>query len=498
MHIGPPSSTKNEPAQPPPGLIRGIGLGGATALNMIDMIGVGPFITMPLIVNAVGGPQAMLGWILGAGFAMCDGLIWAELGAAFPGSGGSYRYLNEIYGPTSLGRLVSFLFIWQLSFSAPLSIASGALGLSHYSAFFWPQLERTLAVHDTNLAIPLLGSLQLRWLVTRGTFLAIAACLLVIFLLYRRITSIAAISKLMWIVVMATIAWIIFAGLTHFNAARAFSFPPGAFHLSHNFFLGMGAAMLIAAYDYWGYYNVCFIGGEIKDPGRTIPRAVLLSIFLVACLYIVMNISVLGVIPWQELDAAAKSNSGLYTISVFMQRIYGSGAAYLATGLLVFTAFASVFSLMLGYSRVPYAAALDGNYFKPMARLHPQYHFPHVSLVTLGLAATMFCFFSLADVIAALVVIRITLQFLVQAVGVIVLRIRRPDLPRPFRMWLYPLPALVASVGFVFIVFDRTNSMQQIRYALLIFMTGLVLYLARAWRNDEWPFAISRVREEIT
>jgi amino acid transporter len=171
-----------------------------------------------------------------------------------------------------------------------------------------------------------------------------------------------------------------------------------------------------------------------------------------------------------------------------MQRIYGSWAAYVATGLLLFAAFASVFSLMLGYSRVPYAAALDGNYFKIFAKLHPEHRFPHVSLIMLGAVAMAFCFLSLADVIAALVVIRITLQFLVQAIGVIVLRIRRPDMPRPFRMWLYPLPALLASAGFVFVLFARTNSMKQIRYAVVILVTGLIIYFLRAWKNDEWPF----------
>jgi basic amino acid/polyamine antiporter, APA family len=479
---------KPENADESPELIRGVGLGSATALNMIDMIGVGPFITIPLIVSAVGGPQAMLGWVVGAVFAMCDGLVWAELGAAMPGSGGSYRYLNEIYGPKKLGRLISFLFIWQLSFSAPLSIASGCIGLAHYAAYFWPPLEHAHAARDLSLAVPVLGTLQLRWSLSDATLVAILACLLAILLLYRRITSIGKLSKWMWAVVMGTIAWIIVAGLTHFNAKQAFSFPAGAFHLSHSFFLGMGSAMLIAAYDYWGYYNVAFIGGEIKNPGKTIPRALLLSILLVACLYIVMNISILGVIPWQELDAAAKSNSGLYTISVFMQRIYGTWAAYLATGLLLFAAFASVFSLMLGYSRVPYAAALDGNYFRVFAKLHPEHRFPHVSLIMLGVVAMAFCFLSLADVIAALVVIRITLQFLVQAIGVIVLRIRRPDMPRPFRMWLYPIPALLASAGFIFVLFARTNSMKQIRYALVILFTGLIIYVLRSWRNGEWPF----------
>src|SRR5579859_3137569 len=135
-------------------LVRGISLGSATALNMIDMIGVGPFITIPLIISAMGGPQAMLGWIFGAVLAVCDGLVWAELGAAMPGSGGSYRYLKEIYGPRTLGRLISFLFIWQLSFSAPLSIASGCIGLAGYAAYLWPGLEREFVSHTANAQLP--------------------------------------------------------------------------------------------------------------------------------------------------------------------------------------------------------------------------------------------------------------------------------------------------------------------------------------------------------
>ncbi len=472
-------------------LIRGVGLGSATALNMIEMIGIGPFITVPLMVSAAGGPQAMLGWIFGAVFAMCDGLVWAELGAAMPGSGGSYRYLNQIFGPKTLGRLISFLFIWQLSFSAPMSIASGCIGLSQYVAYFRPSLDRPLASHAMNLGLPFIGDLQMRWVLSGGTFVAIFSCLFAIFLLYRRITSIGKLSKIMWVIVMGTLVWIIFAGLTHFNAKLAFSFPPGAFHLSRDFFHGMGSSMLFAAYLYWGYYNVCFIGGEVKEPSKTIPRALLLSILLVACLYMLMNVSILGVIPWQELDHAAKANTGLYTVSILMQRVYGTWAAYTVTVLLIIAAFASVFSVMLGYSRVPYAAALDGNYFKIFSRIHPEYHFPYVSLIALGLVAMAFCFFSLADVIAALVVIRITLQFLVQAVGVIVWRIRRPDMPRPFRMWLYPLPALLASAGFIYVVFARTNSMKQIRYSLVLLFTGLLIYFVRAWRNREWPFGHS-------
>src|SRR5437667_4857490 len=295
-------------------------------------------------------------------------------------------------------------------------------------------------------------------------------------------------SKLLLAGVLGTIAWIIFAGLTHFNAARVFSFPPGAFALSHDFFLGLGSAMLIATYDYWGYYNISFLGDEVKEPSKTIPRALLLSILLVACLYVVMNVSILAVVPWWDLIRPAQSNSGLFVVSIFMQRIYGVWAANLVTALVMWTAFASVFSLMLGYSRVPYAAALDGNYFRAFARVHPQHRFPYVSLLALGGVALLFCFFSLADVIAALVVIRILLQFLVQAIGVIVLRIHRPDLPRPFRMWLYPLPALIASYGFVFILISRKDFVKEIRYAAVILIAGLLIYFIRAWRNRDWPF----------
>src|SRR5271165_958346 len=466
-------------------LVRGIGLGSATALNMIDMIGVGPFITIPLIVTAMGGPQAMLGWVLGAVLAICDGLVWAELGAAMPGSGGSYRYLKEIYGPQTLGRAVSFLFIWQLSFSAPLSIASGAIGLSQYAAFFWPRLELVWATHTWALRLPIVGTLQLTWVAMPATFLAIGVCALTAFLLYRRITAIARLTKVLWLGVMGTIGWIIFAGLTHFNAHRAFDLPPGAFSFSRDFFHGLGGAMLIAAYDIGGYYNVCFLGDEVKEPEKNIPRALLLSILAVACLYVVMNVSILGVIPWRELAQSGASNSKLYVVSTLMQRVYGQGAASIISVLVMWTAFASVFSLTLGYSRVPYAAALDGNYFRAFARVHPVHKFPYVSLLSLTGVAALFCFLRLADLIASLIVIRIVLQFLMQTVGVIVLRVRQPDMPRPFRMWLYPVPALVAAVSFSFILFSRKDFLG---YAALITVVGVVIYIVRSWRRREWPF----------
>jgi len=471
-----------------PGLIRGIGLGSATALNMIDMIGVGPFITMPLMVGAMGGPQAMLGWMVGAVLALADGLVWAELGAAMPLSGGSYAYLQQIYGPRGAGRLFAFLFIWQLSFSAPLSIASGCIGVARYAEYIFPALGRVWMARPFRVLLPPLGRLELNLVATSGTAVAVLTCLLAMFLLHRRITAVGWLSKFLWVGVMGAIVWVIAGGVTHFDAARAFAFPPNAFAPRRGFFTGLGAAMLIATYDYWGYYNICFLGGEVKDPGRTIPRAVVYSILAVAALYLVMNISLLGVLPWRELEAAARTDRGVYAFSLFMERIYGHWAGVLVAGLIMWTAFASVFSLLLGYSRVPYAAALDGNYFRVFADVHPRHRFPRVSLLALGAMACLFCFLRLADVIAALVVIRLVMQFLLQAVGVMVLRARRPEMPRPFRMWLYPAPALLAIAGFLYILFSRQNFVRELRYAEVILVVGTIIYIGRAWRRQEWPF----------
>jgi amino acid transporter len=475
---------ENNPHEPE--LIRGVGTAGATTLNMIDMIGVGPFITMPLIIAAMGGPQAMLGWVVGAILVMCDGLVWAELGASMPRSGGPYNYLKEIYGPNKLGRLMSFLFIWQLTFSAPLSIASGGIGLAQYATYIFPGMG-----HETRVSIPILGTVEINAMPV--TLTAIGILVFAVFLLYRRITAIERFSKFLWVVVVLTIAWVIFAGLTHFDARLAFDFPPGAFTLKPEFFTGLGAALLIAVYDYWGYYNVNFFAGEIKEPERTIPKAIIYSILLVAAIYIVMNISILGVIPWQEFSAAASSDARKYVISTFMERLYGGTAGTVATILIMITAFASVFSLLLGYSRVPYAAALDGNYFKVFSKVHRKHRFPYVSLLTIGAIACVFCFFKLADVIAAMVVIRILVQFIAQIVGLMILRSTRPDVPRPFKMWLYPLPAIIALIGFLYVMFMRDGFTEQLKYAVVLITVGLVIYLVRSYRRGEYPFGSSDV-----
>ncbi len=482
------NASANHAVSQSPQLERRVGLAGATALNMIEMIGVGPFITMPLIIQAMGGPQAMLGWLFGALFALCDGMVWAELGAAFPAAGGSYKYLSEIYGPARWGRMLSFLFTWQIIFSAPLSIASGCVGLANYAAFLWPALAKVYWSKQFLLPVGAGLPLHADLAVSRMTFVAMASCALAVALCYRGIGQVSRFSKLLWAGVLAIVLWVIVSGLAHFDAARAFSFPAGAFRMDARFFDGLGAAILIATYDYWGYYSVNFFGSEVKDPARNIPRAITISIVAVGCLYLLMNISILGVVPWQEMNAAAFSGEHQFVVSTMMQRLYGQRAAAFATALVMWTAFASILSLLVSVSRVPYAAARDGNFFRAFAHLHPVKQFPDVSLLALGAAAIAFCILRLADLIAALVIIRIVTQFLAQTIGIMVLRRRRPSLVRPYRMWLYPWPALLATAGFVYVLVERPQAGKEMRYALGIVAVGIALFLLRAGRRSQWPF----------
>jgi amino acid transporter len=347
----------------------------------------------------------------------------------------------------------------------------------------------------TKVALPIIGTVEINsWPIV---FMAVAVLAVAVFLLYRRITLIEKLAKFLWVGVAVAIVWVIFAGLTNFDPKLAFDFPEGAFVLDQRFFLGLGSALLIAVYDYWGYYNVNFFAGEVKEPEKTIPRAILLSISLVAVIYIVMNISILGVIPWREFADLSKNDAlRQHMISTLMERLYGTTAGTIATVLIMWTAFASVFSLLLGYSRVPYAAAQDGNYFKIFARLHEKNRFPYVSLLVLGSFAALFCLFRLADIIAAMDVIRILVQFLAQIFGLLRLQRMRPDIKLPFKMWFYPLPALVALNGFLYVLFMRPGFQKEVIYAAVLLIIGLAVYLIRSYKRSEYPFGPNVIKNE--
>ena len=454
-------------------LQRRIGLRSAVALNMLEMIGVGPFITLPLVIAAAGYRLSVWAWVLGAVIAVADGLVWAELGAAFPRAGGSYAFLREIYGPDRAGNWLSFLYVWQVSFTAPLSIASGCIGLSSFLAWFWPELDGT----------PIAAWPALHY----SSFAAAATCLLVTALLYRNLSSVTRLAWVLFVGVLAAIAGVIVSGFAHAAATGGWQMPASPALTIPAALGGLAQATLLTTYCYWGYYNICFLGGEVRRPERTIPRAILLSVLFVAAFYVAMNLAALP----SMRDAASHVASGaavrLQLVADIAKSAFGTLAGRLMAALIVWTAFASVFSLLLGYSRVPYAAARDGNYFRFLAAVHPRHGIPHRSLVALGLVAACFCFFSLAQVITMLVITRILLQFFLQHAGVVLLRAQRPELARPFRMPLYPLPPMVAMAGFVFMIVNRAHALGGLAVAAGIAISGTLVYIYRAQRLRQWP-----------
>jgi amino acid transporter len=444
-----------------PHLERGLNTLHATSLNVSNMLGAGPFITIPLLLGAMKGPQAMIGWVMAMIVVMCDGLVWAELGAAFPGSGGTYHYLREIFRGSEWGRFLPFLFIWQFLVSGTLEVASGYIAAAEFAMTLWPEY----------------GEWARGWNLPGRAIVGLPASVMVavIFLaLCQRIRSLGWLSTVLVAGVLAAVGTVIVLGALHFDRSLIV-FPPDAFNVDREFLIGLGGAMAVAVYDYLGYYNICHLGEEVRAPEKTIPRAVLMSILIVASIYMAMNLAFIGVVPWQETQVdGSLANKNI--AGAFMTRLYGERAATFFTGLIIWTCLASLFAMTLGYSRILYAAAKNGDFFGAFAALHPTRGYPWAALALISGLTAFFCFFPLAIVIKGAVTVRIVIQFIGQIIALHAVR-REGTRPLPFRMWLYPLPSCIALVGWLFLL--CTSELEVLRLLLGVYGSGLLVYLLR-------------------
>ena len=447
---------------------RQLGFLNATALNMANMLGAGPFITISTLMSALGGPQSMLGWAIAVLIAIPDGMVWSELGAALPGSGGTFRYVREGFGRETWGRLMAFLFLAQLLISGPLEIASGYIGFARYLDYLTP------------------GVLRDGMLTWKGSLAVIGLGLLNIGLLYRPIRGIGRLLVALWIGVLLTVGTVLVNGAMHFDPEIAFDLPAGAFQFSWGFLLGLGAATRTGLYDFLGYYDICYLGDEVKDPGRTIPRSVLTSLVVVALIYVGINLSINGVIPWRQFVPEDQHPEAAYIASAFIERLHGPIAARIFTVMVLWTCVGSVVALLLGYSRIPYAAARDGVFFGTFGRLHPRLGFPHLGLLLIGLLAIAGSFLPFGTVLDTLIALRILVQFVAQIAAVVLLRRHRPDLQRPYRIWLYPLPLMVALCGWLFVFV--TSPVKVIAFSMTALLAGVIAYGVWSWRTGRWPF----------
>ena len=445
-------------------LQRRLGLFQSTVLNMIDMVGIGPFVTLPIVMGLMGG-MYLYAWIAGALLSLVDAMIWSELGAAYPLAGGSYNFLKEAYGKNGAGKMMSFLYVWQTIIQAPLVAASAAIGFAQYFVYLVP-----LALWQQKI---------------------VSGCVIIFvtFLLYRKIENVGKLGVLLWLGVIATLGWIIFGGISNGHFFAPLHQMPGVFSWSSIASFAFGQACVKTIYSYLGYYNVCHLGGEIKNPGKNIPRSMFISVIGIAILYLSMNLSVSSVIPWQEIKQWQITGKDNFVVSTFIERLYGHKAAIVATVMILWVAMASLFAVMLGYSRVPYAAAVDGAFFKIFAKLHPTKNFPYVSLLVIAGFAFMFSLlFRMGDIISGILAMRIMVQFIGQAVGVVLLRKRNGTKDLPYKMPMYPLPVVLAIIMWLFIFY--ATGLTIIVSFLAVFVSGLVVYMLQAKMKKQWPFVL--------
>jgi amino acid transporter len=451
-----------------PALERKIGPVQATAINMTQMCGIGPFVTIPAMVATFGGPEAMFGWIIGAILALADGLIWAELGAAMPGAGGTYIYLREAFQYRT-GRLMPFLFVWSAVLFIPLIMSTGVIGLVQYLGYLIPGV--TDADGNTGL----------------GKIIGIGITLVIMVALFRKIGQIGKLTTVLFVIMLIAVLSTIVAAFTHFDGAQAFAFTPGAFGSHGTFWAGLGAGLIIAIYDYLGYNTTAYLGAEVRDPGRTIPRSIVFSIVGIMSLYFLLQVGVLGSVPLEELKTATS------VASTVLEQAWGSGTAQVITVLIVVAAIGSVFAGLLGGSRVPFEAARDKVFLPVYGELHAKLKLPTAGVLTMGVITMIGSLFTLTTIINAAVATLVIIQSLAQVAAIIVLRRRQPNLVRPYRQWLYPVPTVVALIGWVYIYVSA--SWLSIGLSVGWIALGAIAFLIYARAEHTWPFGPKEIKE---
>ncbi|HLN27903.1 MAG TPA: APC family permease [Gemmataceae bacterium] len=467
-----------------PSLQRHFGLLQATALNVTMIVGAGVFITIPLMLKELPGPYALLGWLLAGAVMVVDGMIWGEFGATLPGSGGSYLYLLESFGRERWGRLMAFLFIWQFLISGPLELGSGLIAIAQFSSGLSENFKAFSEDHTLKGILWESEGLAISFGPAR--IFAILLGILIVFLLYRRIDILGKLTVTIWIGVLAVIGWILVEGFLHFDSSVAFQpVAPNSEPMQH-FASGLGAAMRLAMYSYLGYYSICYIGDEVRNPGKTIPRAVLLSALLVCVLFISLHLAMLGTVSWSSVPTDGPDLDNYSLAAAFMRRIHGDWAVKLVTVLLIWSCFGSAFAGLLSYSRIPYGAARYGHFFSALGEVHAVHRIPHVSLMFVGGLMLFWSLFDLQTVIDALITTRIIEQFICQIVGVILLRRRQPERLRPYKMWLYPLPCGLALAGWLFMYL--TARPLFIVLGLTTLLAGALMFCLWSARTGGWPF----------
>jgi len=467
-------STANETLKPGQAHDRKFGLLHAISLNTLMMFGTGPFITIPFCIASSdpAGPQALIGYAVAGLACVCDSFIWAELGALYPLSGGSYIYAQKCLG-NKWGRYVSFLFLWQLLATGPMEIASGFIAIAQYIAY-----------------------VTQNYTYEHHSLIAFAFCITCIFHLYRDMSDVGTTAVILWVGMCGAIIFTVVAGFSHANTEYlAIPNIPDKTVLIWS----LGNAARFGIYDFTGYYDVNFIGKEVKDPTRTIPLAGIWTCCIVCIVYFLTYLAVMVYLPWDPAVGGyvglveGDGNAAAYIMSTFCENMFGRNFATFFTFVVIYCIYGSCFSLMLGFAQIPYAASKAGMFLDVFGHEHATKGFADYSLLFMGSCTCIFCFVDLAIVIEGMMTTTIITMFLSNSLSLVYHRWTQPECERPYKMPFYPWPVVVQVLmfSFIFLTSDNwifTGGNPLLELGLLFLFIGSLVFLIQSKKLGEWPF----------
>jgi APA family basic amino acid/polyamine antiporter len=453
-------------------LVKGLGVYGATSVVAGTMIGTGIFLVPSLMLQNVGTPWLVIGvWVFAGALSLFGALGYAELGAAIPEAGGEYVYLHRAYGP-----LPGFLYGWTYFFVAKTaSIAAIATGFVLYLSYFFPRLSELI----WQLPIPLPGS----DFTFRLTGLQAGSAILILLLSVLNVLGVrrsGAVQTVFTASKLVVLALLIVLGLTlghgsfeHFRQSVAWESRPG-------FMAAFGVATVSALWAYDGWNNLNMVAGEVEKPQRNIPRALILGTLLVIGVYALTNLAYFYVLAPSE--AASTS-----TVAADAARriLGGAGGAFVAVGVMI-SSFATLNGSILSGSRIPFAQARDGLFPKFLAGIHPKFHTPAAAILAQAVIAGIFALSGTYEALYTKVIFSEWLFYALVTAGIFILRRRRPDLPRPYRTWGYPLvPAIFVVLAALLLVNTFIERRSDSLWGLFLMGTGIpAYYLWSRWKGQ--------------
>ncbi|MBS1824400.1 MAG: amino acid permease [Acidobacteria bacterium] len=444
----------------PSGLRRELGVWAAAAIVVGTVIGSGIFLVPKTMVNAVGSPELVFAvWVFGGLLSLAGALTYAELSAALPEAGGEYAYLREAYGP-----LWAFIYGWtQMWIGKSGSIATLATAFFYYLANFFPRLEGVLLYIPIPLG-PDGGPLELRY----GQLLAMAVILLLAGVNYFGVRFGGGVQVGLTVIKVALIGAIIVIGLTT-PVANSANF--GTSTTATGGIAGFFAALVAALWAYDGWNNVAMVSSEIRNPEKNLPRALILGTLAVVVIYLLANAAYFFVLSAQQVATTDR------VAAEMMRRIMGDSGAAAVSLAAMLSIFAALNGSILTGSRVPYAMARDGMFFRPISVVHPRWCTPSNAILAMCVWSAILVLSGRYEQLFTYVIFSTWILYGMATASVIVLRKKRPDMPRPYRTVGYPVvPGLFVLVAIALLASTLRSSPRESLMGIGIILAGLPFY----------------------